>query len=405
MRSARSDLLANGLAVVARLASGTALFVVLGRLLGPEAFGNFMAAMAGAALLAYLSNLGLTQQVLREVAVRSADAARASSELLSTKLMLAVLLVAVALLTGAVGGHYWWAFAVLAVALVCDGIVEFLFALLKAHGHYGAEAGFTTVAAIIHLVLVSAVCIYWPDIVLIACAFALSRVLQLGAAVFVCRAQMPLPAVQWSLGVAWRQVRQGWAYAVDVGLGQLAAQLDTVLVRLLLGAHAAGIYQAGMRVVVGMLMLSVVAGNVFIPRLTRTLGDPAAHGKVVSQVGRTYGAMALASGGGVIVLGAAFTQWGYGQAYSALWGLWPWFAALVVVRVLAANYGVRLTALGQQGFRSAVNAVSLVVAVGLMVGLVLAAGFGLHSVLGALLAAAALVWFAYRWRVHATRKP
>jgi O-antigen/teichoic acid export membrane protein len=234
---------------------------------------------------------------------------------------------------------------------------------------------------------------------LIALAFFGSRALQLVAAAWACAQRIALPRVNVALARQWAQVRTGWAYGLDNGLAQLAAQLDTVLVRLLLGAHAAGIYQAGMRVVVGMQTLSIVAGNVFIPRLARTLSDPKAHRVAVDQLKRVFLGLAALSGLGVWGLGSALTHYGYGAAYGELTSLWPWFAAMATLRVLAACNGVRLTAMGLQVVRSAVNVVALALIVTL-IWAASAAGLGLPGVTASLVATSTFVSLVYWWRVR-----
>lgn len=398
MRSPGADLLSNGVAVLARLASGMVLFVAMGRLMGPAAFGDFMSAMALATLVAFVSNLGLAQQALREVAAHPLQAAEIAAGLTRVKLSLALAVGTVALALALILGGAWWLGALLTLALVADGAVEFLFALLKGHGRFGLEARFSTVASLVHFFLVGAVCWWTPEPLAIAGAFVGSRVLQLVAAVVLCGREMRLPQIGLARFVHWQQLRAGWAYAVDGGLSQLSAQLDTLLVRVLLGAHAAGVYQAGMRIVVGVLSLSMVTGNVFIPRLSRTLTDVGEHSLVVRQLRRTYFVLAALSGALVWGLGWLLMRYGYGPAFHELASLWPLFALLIVVRVVAANYGVQLTALGQQAIRSIVNLVALMATV-LLVLAAGAAGLGLSGVVAALVVSSAIVLLAYRHRL------
>jgi O-antigen/teichoic acid export membrane protein len=401
MKSPLKDLFNNGVAVAARLASGMVLFVLLGRLMGPSAFGDFMAAMAVASLVAFLANLGLAQQALREVAARPGEALAIADGLASAKVWLATAVVVLSLVLAAWQGGLWWVGAVLTLTLVLDGVVEFLFALMKGRGLYGLEAGLSTSAAVWHLVVVGLVCLVSVQPLHVALAFLGSRALQCLAALWLCGRQMPLPQPRWRVSHGWQQVRAGWAYALDGGLAQLGAQLDTILVRVLMGAQAAGLYQAGMRIVTGMLTLSVVAGNVFIPRLARSLKVPEAAASARRQLRRTYAAMAVLSALGVWGLGLLLTRHGYGAAYSELQSLWPALAGLVAVRVWAANYGVQLTARGLQAFRSLVNLVSLQV----MVVLVLCSAawhWGLLGVVLALVAAATVVMLAYRFKLNKT---
>lgn len=399
MSTARHDLLLNGLAVAARLGSAMVLFVLLGRWLGPHEFGNLMSAFAGATLFAFLSNLGLTQQALREIAVPGERQDRVAAGLFSTKLALCGLTLVAALLISLPLGRTGWVFAMLCVAAVAEGLVEFLFAMLKARGHYRAEAGFQAVAASAHLLVVALVCAEHPALEWVALAFAVSRSAQLLGALWLTHRTHPLPMPAFGWRALLAHLKSGWAYAGDVGLSVLSTQADTLIVRAWLGAHAAGVYQGGMRVVVGMQSLSVIAGNVFIPRLTKSLADPVRHAAVARQLRLTYGALALVAAAGVWVLGALLTAYGYGEAYAELWHLWPWLAALIALRMLAANHGVRLTAMGRQALRTRVNAIGLAVTLAVLA-LTLELGGGLAGVVLALIAGTAWIWFAFRSAVR-----
>ena len=395
MASARQDLLFNGLATVARLGSAMVLFVLLGRWLGPEDFGNLMAAFAASTLFAFAASLGLAQQALREIAVPGPGQETVASVLLTAKLVLSLVTVALALAAGLSLGGSAWVFTWLCLAVVAEGWIEFLFAMLKARGRYGAEAGFQAIAATLHLGIVAAVCSRQPAIEPVAVAFAASRSLQLIGALWVSHRAHPLPR----LAPDWRSMRlqllRGGAYTADVGLAVLAQQLDTLVVRAWLGAQAAGLYQAGMRVVLGMQSLSVIAGNVFIPRLTQSLSDGERHFVVLRELRRTYWALAIIAGLGVWLVGSMLTRYGYGSAYAELVELWPWLAVLIGVRMLAAHHGVRLTALGRQALRTKISAIGLCSGLFAML-LALQWDAGLTGVVLALIGSAAWIWFAYR---------
>ncbi|MEI7786454.1 MAG: hypothetical protein WCK08_18840, partial [Betaproteobacteria bacterium] len=149
--------------------------------------------------------------------------------------------------------------------------------------------------------------------------------------------------------------------------------------------------------------LSMVAGNVFIPRLSRVLGDLAAHGRVVQQLKRTYIGLAVVSGALVWGLGWLLMRYGYGPAFFELTSLWPWLALLIVVRVVAAKYGVQLTALGQQTVRSVVNMFSLTATV-LLILCAATMDLGLSGVIGALVVSSMVVLLAYRYKLKSVEK-
>lgn len=395
--SAFADLANNGFSVLARLCGGVALFVMVGRFLGPAGFGDFVFAMAVASLIAFVGSLGFNLQVLRELAARPSDASDTADVLASARLTLSALAVAASIVVASVLGGLWWVVALLTFALVCDGAMDFLFALMKAQGRYELEARFVTSASLLHFVIVAAVAYFTRDLMLISAAFCLSRLCLFAVCVVVVGSQIRLPRLGGALRRQWDEIRAGWAYTLDVGLSVAASQLDTILVRVLLGAPAAGIYQAGMRVVVGMQNFSVVAGNVFVPRLTRSTANRPVWDATVKKAQHLYLALALGGGLAVWLVGWLLTRYGYGPEFAPLLSLWPWLAGLFALRMLAASYGIRLTALGAQSFRSVVNFVVLAVISCLVIASV-HMGLGLAGVLGSLTAGALVVLLAYRAR-------
>lgn len=398
-RRALADLASNGVSVVARLSAGVVLFVAVGRFLGPQGFGEFVFSMAVGSLLAFFCGLGFNQQVLREVAANPAKAQDIADALASARLLLSLCVFAASAVVAASIGGLGWVVCLFTLALMCDGAVEFLFALMKAKGRYEIEARFATLSSLGHFAFVGLVAYFSRNLLSIAAAFCFSRMVQLLMATIVLRTRLALPRLNSKAAVVASEIRAGWAYAFDAGLQVAASQLDTILVRMLLGAPAAGIYQAGMRVVVGFQNFSVVAGNVFVPRLTRSAQDRDAWQAVCRQSQRLYLVLACAGGLAVWALGWFVTRYGYGVEFASLQDLWPWLAALMALRMLGASYGIQLTALGAQSFRSLVN---LAMLLGIVV-LILAAahlGWGVMGVVAAMCVGSLFVLWAYRMRAR-----
>jgi O-antigen/teichoic acid export membrane protein len=316
---------------------------------------------------------------------------------LRIKLTLLVLFFLAAFTVGQ--GPAAWLLLALTAAQIADGAQEFLFSMMRARGHYALEPRFVSVAALLHCGFVILVALDSRSVLLVAAAFCASRLVQLLAAAMLLQSQLQLRPAASCWRDQWQAARAGWAYTMDVGLATLNAQFDTILVRLLLGSTAAGLYQAGMRVVAGMQSFVVVAGNVFIPRLAGALREPAAWRACARQADRGFWALAAAGGLAVGVLGSLLTHFGYGAAYAPLQAVWPWLALLFALRVLAARYGVALTALGAQAFRSSVNLLSLALSV-LALLLLLQWWPHLLSVIGVLLGSAVFILLVYRHRAN-----
>src|SRR3546814_11550788 len=71
-------------------------------------------------------------------------------------------------------------------------------------------------------------------------------------------------------------LRGGAVFAAESVVAGAYLQIDTVLVKLVLGDAAAGAYQAGLRFVVVWLVFAQSMGGIFIPALVAPIGAPTA---------------------------------------------------------------------------------------------------------------------------------
>ena len=396
-----TQLALNAVSVLARLLAGVVLFVFMARQMGPSSFGQFMYAMSLAALLAFPASLGFGQQVLREVAAHPARAESIVAAISSAKLTLTlgvILLVGLAALTFT---HEWLLIALLTWVALADSFTEYLFCVLRAKGRYAAEAGFMTAASIVHFGVVLVGLTADASALSIGALFALSKGLQALACWLLFRRLVPGMKMIAGWREQWSEIRSGLSYAGDVAVSTLSAQVDTIIVKHTLGVHAAGLYQSGMRLLVGLQNFSVVAGNVFIPKLAAQHHDRAKFAHVATQARWVFGGLGVGLAIALSVGGWLLIHHGYGEAYEPVLHLLPWLATLIAFRLFAAGLGVQLTALGDQRFRTVVNLSCLVLMVAaLWVGCV---EFGLEGAVGALLLVIVVVYGAYAGRLRKLR--
>lgn len=396
------QLVLNAVSVFTRQGAGILVFVMLARLLGPAPFGEFMYAFSMASLAAFASALGFNQLVSREAVVQPQEVQQIIGLTTSTRLTLTL---GVLLVLGALAfslGQSWWLILILAVATISDTFIEYIFCIARAKGSYRKEASFMTAMSVLHLAVLGTVVLLGASLTTVAMAFSGSKFLQLCAAVHVFRRALGPFSLRASFAEQWRHVRQSLAYATDAGLQLVTTQIDTVLIRHLVGAHAAGVYQSGMRLVTGMQNFTVIASNVLLPKLAAVHQQPGAFRQLGQRTDLFMALLGLLCAVGLFGVGSLVLTFGYGQQFAELKELLPWFSLLIGLRVYAASSGIQLTALGDQGFRTRVNACA---ALALLASLwFMAERFGLVGATQALFAPLLLVLVGYHWRLASLKR-
>lgn len=400
-----------GTSTAMRLGFGMLTFVVMARLLGPEAFGTLMLWLSVASLLALVANYGLTPYLLREIGAAPARAAEVMAEVLTVKLGL-TLFVALVACAGLpfMGAESRAIFMLLLGAQLADALTEFLNVGFRATNRFSEETRMASLAVVLQFGLVS-VALWWRTTPLVAATgFLLSRMAVLVLTWAVQRRYFAgLHPVRPH--AAWQRIVSTRAYAVDFGLQSLLGQVDSVVLNHFIGPAAVGLYQAGMRLFNGGAQAASVLANVFLPRAAAAAGaqdDGVSLRREASRVQWAFVGVGLAFGLALCVLANILVPVLFGSRYLALIPVLPWFGLLFFVRFFAASWGVLLTSAGAQQFRAAMNAVhwSLIVACSVMLvpafGLI---GWLISLTLGNLLLGASYVWRGRQLSRAAIRQP
>lgn len=389
------DLGLNGFSMMARLVSGVVLLVLMARFMGPAYFGEFMYAMTVATIAALPAGLGFAPQLLREISTHPSDAHETLRRITRAKVLMAILVLCggIAFVVSAPSRHAL--FGILLLVSLSDSFTDYLLGVLRAKDQFAVEAKLILASSVVHCVFVLAVLVWTVEPVLIALAFLATRSTLLAVVVRTARRLVGKISLSGRFAEILTELRRSLAYSIDSSLILLASQVDTVLLKAVSTTTDVGIYQAGMRLVIGFQNFTGVAANVFIPKLARTFGRGHEYRTTVIATIRTFVTMGLVSGLTILWLGPIFVRNVYGSEYLELVELMPYLALLIFVRFCGGAFGVQLTATGKQRLRTIANASALIAMIA-MIGL-LASKYSLRGVVLSLIASATLVLLMY-WR-------
>ncbi len=370
-----------------RLFTTVFVFVVLARVWGPSSFGRFMYPFTIATLIVMLVDYGFGLQLVRDVGRSPAQVVEIVRRAGATKLLLTVVAITVTAVT-----QHWvsetpsdqmllW---ILSIAAIANSYGLFLNLPFRGVGRFDLEAKTTAVANLVLFICVAAAAATGEGPLMVASIFAGARVLY---AAIAARAYLTVIGVHPFRGLHLREgfagLMSGFPFGVHVVLGTLYFQLDTVLVQHYLGAHAVGVYQAGIRLMMGGMIFADGLSGVYLPRVSSTT----TNSQEVVRMGRAATRQLVLLGcAGLTLLALAAaptTRLFYGAKYAALAPLLPLFGVVLFLRYAAAAHGVILTVTDRQSVRAI--AVTLAALANVLLNILLIPTQGL---LGAVVAAA-----------------
>lgn len=347
----------------ARLLTGLILFVLLAREWSAAAFGQFMYLFSIAALLVLACEFGFTQQILREIGRAPSDAAKLMGRYLGAKLWLTAATWCGGLLFAWITNLSWQDIALLTFLLAAGSLMsfgDFFMACFRAMGNFSEEAWLSLGGNLLLFALaLFAVCVSAGPVG-VAIAMAAARLVQFVLSYLTFRrgvTERLKPT--FGLSATATTIRSSSAYGADVAIGAAFVNVDTVLIAHTLGPESVGIYQAIARIYQGATQIPAILGSIFLPKLSRDLGNKHQfdkHCKLLAMILLGSGLLgALTLGYGRPALESVYVEAHLKRALDLL----PWFGLLLFVRFTASIYGITLTALGKQPIRVFIYATAL----------------------------------------------
>ncbi len=240
------------------------------------------------------------------------------------------------------------------LAVMLNSFGDLTLITFRASGHFRREASIVTWTSLVHFGLLAAAGYLANDISYVSSAYFMSRLIYAVTSVIALRRITGANPFAWNgFGHVFGRVRDSLPFAVDSALTNVFAQLDVIIVSRVLGFEAAGVYQAGARVVQGIVPFTVALAGVHIPKLARLAKteEPVLPRHRIQVIGE-FLVVGLVLGLVLILLGPIFTKVFLGPSFSEVDALWIGFAVFTTIRFLATSLGVQLVAAGQSYMRA-----------------------------------------------------
>jgi len=256
--------------------------VLCARILGAEAYGEFNTALSLAALAFALTNLGVVQYTVREVAGDRSLASRFLTNFVALRVGLFVPAAVVALGTGILLGYEWG--LLLSVGLACayyaaQSLIEYAHGLFQAFENLRFQA--------LSVILEKGLVIVGGGALLLAVASPSLTLagMAVGMAVamactmwWVGRKIAPLHRDEFDTQFIGRSLRTLVPFALAGVFGMMYFRVDTVIVEAMLGTVAAGQYGLAFRIVEALHLLPFIVVHASLyPRLSNLAKEARYH--------------------------------------------------------------------------------------------------------------------------------
>lgn len=344
-----------------KLGSGLLVLIYIARDLGSEEFGKFSLWLAVATMAVIPVNFGFATAVLREFGRVDVDKHKVLSSVIAAKIQISFAVCVLVVVSSLfIPAGYRIGALVLVAAQIFESFSETYALSFRAMGAYRKEALSASVVAAIQMLAIFFAGIFLDEALGFAIVFAASRLL--GVFLVRCYSRQAFGLIgcaSFSEGRAL--IKSSFPYGVEFFLNTVYTQIDSLVIGMVLGVRAVGLYQAGMKIVLGFSRIGPIVAMYLLPYLTQSYvakRNARSHATGVVASFAVFGAVMWL----LIYIFSGFIETRvFGDSYDGLGDLLNVFGALLFVRFVETGFGMVLVAKGLQGRKVLMVAVQILI--------------------------------------------
>ena len=332
------------------------LFVVLSRKFGQEGIGYYSFAIGITGFFMVMADYGLGSLSIREMSRNRDKVQEYYSRVLTLRLILTVISYLLLLLVASslsVSEQAWQVIVVVGAYQILYPILEGFGAVFIAHEkmHYTGLLEFSAKAS--SAILSVSVIMAGGGLVLNLTMLPLV----IGVHALIAYTIVARKYGRPKLGISWREMKEmlheASPYALFLLLYQFSTRIDVVLLGLMLGAAAAGMYNVGYRVIFMLLFLAYFGGLAVFPMASRLFAESEqAPGKLYHESLNVTLLVALPAAAGVWLIAPGLIELLFGPEFMEAVSVLRLLTVMLFFASLTSVIGTFLTACDRQTERT-----------------------------------------------------
>ena len=250
--------------------------IIIATYLGVEGYGRWIFAFTFVSVFTIIADMGISTLMIREIAKNRKLAKKYLSNLISLKIILGCItlaaLVAIAQLLGKESTTLALIYLI-GIYTILNVFNDFLRAVFRAFEQMQYEAYSKIIGGILLVLFVGVAVHYNLSIICLLLAYIISAVLSLAfTAILVKKDFLEIHPVYNFLFLK-RILKKSWPFAINMLLGIIYFQIDTIQVNLIAGDAETGIYAVAYNFVFILLSLSSLVYAALYPALSRIYAE------------------------------------------------------------------------------------------------------------------------------------
>jgi len=364
-----------------RLAGSVVVFFILAKYYSVEMFGLFMYLFVFATIFTLVADYGFRVQIIKEMKGGRGNSWRIVESFLTAKhiLSLSVLILALIVLWVYLENYFQFIlFAVLLLSLIAHSYTLFFYYPLRALDRFEKESKASVIANISLFVFVGICVLLDGGLIAVSLIFLTIRMFTALVAWKELRQCIGCRFFGSNIRFGVKRLKTGFPYGVHVAVGVIYFNIDTLLIEYYLGKEEVGVYQAGIRIIVGLQLAADVIVNSFLTILARKRHDFSIYyessGDLVRYlllIGALLSLMLTMFGSDMVTLLGE-------DDYSDLVYYLPFMSIILVIRFYGAGVGLLLTLEDMQYYR--VLSVCVALLIGIIANILFLEKYGLSAV-------------------------
>ncbi|HJR97321.1 MAG TPA: flippase, partial [Actinomycetota bacterium] len=360
------------LAFGARSLGGLVVTVLLAHLEGPAGLGRFQFALTLTLLLSFAVAFGLPKLLVRELARRPDQIEDVVATATTTALIAGTVVTLLMFSVGQLLGADTTVLVLAGLALTMDSAMRINMTPFWALEKMRYEALAVGVQEAVFLALAAGALIVGAGAVGVMAAYLVSRIVGFGIAWLIVATRFGVVIVpRWRAGSFAPLLRKSTPFALDDALSLAYIRLDTILLGIIVGAHAVGLYQSATNLVLYLNILPRMLNLSMYPRMSRAWpGQVAELRRLLDSSLLILGAIAVPITVGSLLLAPRIFAVMYGSRFESAVLAYQLLVPIIPMRMLGNSLGTALTAADRQTQRTVAVGVAAVVNVSLNLALI-----------------------------------
>lgn len=352
-----------------KLLTNLVIFFLFARIWGVDTFGWFMYFYTIATLLVIVVDYGFPIKLVKEISRNPNELIKIVSISFYSKLFITIFIIILSciyVISSNEDGKILGVFMIILITLIFNSFSIFFNIPFRALNSFKLETVISLVGNLVYILITFILLYLNSQPIVISLGLLIGRILSfyLSFKLFskkIGKVDISFEFARNNSKEIFNNIRENSPYAVHLAIGVLYLQIDTIVIKQLLDNEAVGIYQSGMRILIGALIFADVITNVYLPKLSKVTFNKELF--IDLGVNITRYSILIGSIGTIIlfILAKPIILLLYGEEFLKTIPLVQMFSILLIVRYFGVSYGAMLTTMDRQKTRAIAVCFALIV--------------------------------------------